>query len=44
MNPFELYFRKFEGLTQRNQLSTILNLTTEEVFETLEKADIDMKT
>ena len=44
MTIFELYYRKFERLPQRHQLSTIFNYTIEEVFETLETVDVDMST
>ena len=36
MNPFELDYRNFERLPQRNQLSTIFNSKIEEIFEILE--------
>ena len=39
--PFELDYRKFEHLPQIHQLSTTFTYTTEEVFETLQKVDID---
>ena len=42
MTPFELYYIKCEPLSQRHQLSTIFYSTIEEVFETLETADVDM--
>ena len=42
MNTFKLDYIKFENLTQRHQLSTILHSTIEEVFVTLEPADVDM--
>ena len=35
MTTFELYYRKFERLTQIKQISTILKSKIEEVFETL---------
>ena len=44
MNTFELDYRKFERLPQRQQLSTIFNSTIEEVFETLETAGLYMLT
>ena len=44
MTTIEIYYRKFEHLPQKHQLSTIFNSTIEEVFETLETADIDMST
>ena len=44
MTPFELYYIKCEPLSQRHQLSTIFYSTIEEVFETLETADVDMTT
>ena len=42
MTSFEIYYRKFERLPQIQQLSTTFNPTIEEVFETLDTADIDM--
>ena len=44
MNNFELDYGKFECLAQRNQLSTIIHSAIEELFETLETADLDMST
>ena len=44
MNTFEQYYRKFERLPQRHQISTICSSTVEEVFETPEIADVDMST
>ena len=43
MTQFELNDRKFECLPQSHQLSTTCTPTIEEVFETLETANIDMK-
>ena len=40
MNPFELYYRMFEPHTQRQQLSLTFTPKIEEIFETLETADI----
>ena len=44
MTTFELDFINFESLPLRHQLSTIFHSTIEEVFETLETADVDMST
>ena len=44
MNTFELDCIKFEILTKRHQLSTIFQSTIEEVFETLEKENLDLST
>ena len=42
MNRYKIKYRKFEQIQQRNQLTTTLHFTIEEVFETLEIADVDM--
>ena len=42
INNFELEYRKFEQPTQRHQRTTKSHFTTEEVFETLEIANVDM--
>ena len=42
MTPFELDNRNFERLTQSHQLSTTSTLTTEELFETIQTADVYM--
>ena len=42
MNTFELEYIKFEQNPQRCQISTNFHLTIEEVFDTLETADVDM--
>ena len=42
MTPFDLYYRKFERHPQIQKLSITFTPTIEEVFETLETADIDM--
>ena len=39
---FGLYYTKFERLTQRHQLSTILHSIIEELFKNPETADVDM--
>ena len=44
MTTFKLDYRKFERLPQSHKLSTTFTSTIEEVFETLEKADIDTTT
>ena len=44
MNPFELYYRKFESIPQIHQLSTIFNSKTEEVFDKLVTAYVDTPT
>ena len=44
MTTFEIEYRKFELIPQRHQLSTILNSTIEELFETLETEDVDIST
>ena len=44
MNTFELNYRKYEQLPQRQQLSTIFKSTIEEVFEALETVDVCMST
>ena len=42
LTSFEIYYRKFERKPQRHQLSIEFDVTMEQVFETLEIADIDM--
>ena len=42
MNSFELQFRRFERQPQRDQLSNIFTPKIEEIFETLETADIEI--
>ena len=42
MTTFELDYIKFKRLPQINQLFTIFQSTIEEVFETIEKSDLDM--
>ena len=44
MTLFDLYYRKFEHLPQRHQLSTTFQFKIEEVFETIEIEDVDIKT
>ena len=44
MTKFELEYRKFKLDPHIHQLSTIFQFTIEEVLETLEVADLDMKT
>ena len=44
MTTSELDYRNFERIPQRHQLSTIFHSTIEEVFETLETADVDIST
>ena len=40
MSYFEIEYRSFELLPQRHQLSTTSHFTIEEVFETIEKANV----
>ena len=40
----KLDYRKFNCKPQRHQLSTIFQSSIEEVFEALEKVDVDMST
>ena len=42
LTTIKLDYIKFERLPQIQQLSTTIQYTIEEVFETLETADIDM--
>ena len=42
MTPFELDYRKFERQPQSQQLSLTFTKTFEEIFETLDTADIDI--
>ena len=42
MNSFEIEFRRFGRQPQSDQLSIIFTPKVEEIFETLETADIDM--
>ena len=42
MNPFELNYRRFERQPQIQHLSLTFSPIIEEIFETLETADIDM--
>ena len=42
MTPFELDYRKFDCHPQKQQISTTSTPTIEELFKTLETADIDM--
>ena len=42
MTSFKLEFRIFERQPQSDQLYTIFNPSIEPIFETLEKAEIDM--
>ena len=44
MNTFEIYYRKFQRLSQTHQLSTTFHFTIEEVFETLDTANIEIST
>ena len=44
MTTFEIEYRKFEWLPQRDQLTTTFQFTTEEVFETLEKDHVEIST
>ena len=44
MAPFELDYRRFERLPQIHKIFTIFTSTIEEVFETLETADLDIPT
>ena len=44
MNTFELQYRNFERDPQRHQISTTFQCTIEEVFETLEKSDVEVST
>ena len=44
MTTFKLDYINFERLPQRHQVSTTFNSTIEEVFETLETADVYMST
>ena len=40
MTDFELEYRKFEWLPQRHQIFTTFHFINEEVFETLETANV----
>ena len=42
MTNFEPYYRKFESLPQRHQLTTTLHSTIEEVFEIIDIDDVCM--
>ena len=42
MTPFDIYYRKFERYTQSQKLYITFNPTIEEIFETLDTADIYM--
>ena len=44
MTNFELDYGNFQCLPQIHQLSTIFHSAIEELFETLETADVDMST
>ena len=44
MNKFEINYRNVEQKPQINQLSTTFYFTIEEVFETLEIADVNTPT
>ena len=44
LTTFGLYCRNFEQLPQRHRLSAIFQSKIEEVFVTLETADVDMST
>ena len=43
-NTFQLEYINFERKPQRNQFSTTFQFTIQEVFETLETANVDTKT
>ena len=42
MNKFEMEYKTFKWLPQKYQLTNTFHFTIEEVFETLETADVDI--